>query len=199
MAKEDDIVIGLVNTLVRTAVYLLIKKPETKTALRLAALQELDSRINEWYSSMSPCLALTPASVVSTPLSIFSRLLLTHIVYHQALCALHSSIVPLYSWSTSDESCLYARQVSAQVALEHANAASALCDAALNRQWDASRISSFVGYSAYCACAIQMPFMWCSDQVVRERAHANVLVDLRMIQLLGKYWKLVAYLVSLPS
>jgi hypothetical protein len=40
--------------------------------------------------------------------------------------------------------------------------------------------------------------MWCSNPAVRERAHANVLVDLRMIQLLGKYWKLVAYLVS-PS
>jgi hypothetical protein len=179
-------------------VYLVIKKPETKTASRLAALQELDSRINDWWSSMSPSLALTPASISTTSLSILPRLLLIHIVYHQCLCALHSSIVPLYSWSTSDESCLYARQVSAQVALEHANAASALFDASLRRPWDASRIPSFVGYSAYCACAIQMPFMWCSNPAVRERAHANVLVDLRMIQLLGKYWKLVAYLVS-PS
>ena len=187
---------AVTDTLARTAVYLLIKKPESKTALRLAALQELDSRINDWYSSMSPSLLLTPISIVSTPLSILPRLLLIHVVYHQSLCALHSSIVPLYSWSTSDESCLYARQVSAQVALEHANAASALFDAALGRQWDAGGIPSFVGYSAYCACAIQMPFMWCSNPVVRERAHANVLVDLRMIQLLGKHWKLVAYLVS---
>lgn len=180
----------------RTKVYLLIKKPETRTASRLAALQELDSRIEECLTSMSPSLALTLATVSTIPLHILPKLLLVHIVYHQCLCALHASIVPLYSWSTSDNSCLYARQVSAQVALEHANTASALFDAALRRTWDASRIPSFVGYSAYCACAIQMPFMWCSNPVVRERAYTNVLVDLKMIQLLGKHWKFVAYLVS---
>jgi hypothetical protein len=174
----------------------MIKKPETRIAPRLAALQELDSRINDWWTAMSPSLALTPASVSTAPLCVLPRLLLIHIVYHQCLCALHASIVPLYSWSVSDESCLLARQISAQLAFEHANAASELFEAALRRPWDASRIPSFVGYSAYCACAIQMPFMWCANPVVRERAYANVLVDLRMINLVGKYWKFVEYLVS---
>jgi hypothetical protein len=32
--------------------------------------------------------------------------------------------------------------------------------------------------------------------VVRERVYTNVLVGLKMIQLLGKHWKFVAYLVS---
>lgn len=180
----------------RTQVYLLIKKPESTVSSRLAAIQVLDARISTWWSSIAPSLVLSSDILHSIPLSILPRLLLIHIVYHQCLCALHSSIVPLYSWSTSDDSCLYARQVSAQIALEHANAASALFDAALRHQWDHSRITSFVGYAAYCACAIQIPFMWCSNPIIREKANANVLIDLKMIQLLAKNWKLVAYLVS---
>lgn len=178
---------------------MLVKQPEPNDASRLAAIQTLDGRIHEWWSKFPLTLQLTPTNFSSISSTALPRLLLIHTVYHQCLCALHSSIVPLFSWSASDDSCLYARQISGQTALDHANALSALFDTALHYPWDPSRMPSFIGYAAYCACAIQMPFMWCRKPEIKHKAHANVLTNLKTIHLMGKYWKFIALLVRILS
>jgi hypothetical protein len=123
--------------------------------------------------------------------------LLVHIIYHSCLCALQSSIVPLFSCSTSDGASPYARQLSAQSALQHANAISSLLGAAREVQLDPARMPSFIGYAAYCACAVQIPFLWCSKPEIKQRAHANLLTNLSGIQGIGKHWKFIELLVSL--
>jgi hypothetical protein len=135
------------------AVYQLVKQSETNRALRLASIQALDGRINEWWSKLYQSLQITPAEML---LNFVPSLLLVHIIYHSCLCALHSSIVPLFSRSTSDAASSYARQLSAQSALQHANAISSLLGAAREVPLDPARIPSFIGYAAYCACAIQV-------------------------------------------
>ncbi|KAK5283854.1 hypothetical protein LTR07_008212 [Exophiala xenobiotica] len=53
---------------------------------------------------------------------------------------------------------------------------------------------SFIAYGAYCGCAIQIPFMWSSSRSVRERANANVKANMKMINMMARYWKFAALL-----
>ena len=111
------------------------------------------------------------------------------------LCALHSSIVPLFSWSTSDAP-QYSRQLSAQTAFEHANAISSKL-AAITFEY--SKLPSFVGYAAYCASAVQIPFLWCLRQDVKEQIQAYLRTNQTIIQAIGAHWKLIGLLVRYLS
>ena len=173
-----------------------MKSPESSIDARVTAIHALDNRIAEWWSKLPTTLRLSPSDVPGLPYDVLPKLLLIHAVHHQCLCALHSSIVPLFSWSAGDDSWLSARQLSAQIALEHAREASALFEAVLTHLPRLSAIPSFVAYAAYCGCAIQIPFMWCSEPAVRERAHANVRINVRIIHILAKYWKFTSLLVG---
>ncbi len=121
-----------------------------------------------------------------------------NIVYHQSLCALHASIVPLFCWSAGDDSWSSARQLSAQVAFEHACAASALLITVNSTYKRLSAMPSFIAFAAYSGCAVQIPFMWCSNLAVRERAHSNVMANIKMIDTMAAYWKFAALMVRTP-
>ena len=174
----------------------LIKTPVTKIDSRISAIHELDQRISEWWGSLPACLHLIPSNIPEVAIDVLPKLLLLHVIYHQSLTALHASIVPLFSWSPGDESWLSARQISAQVAFDHACAASDLFRAVLTHFSVLSSIPSYVAYAAYCGCAIQIPFMWCSEQTVMEKAHNNVAVNIKIINALSEYWKLNSVFVG---
>jgi hypothetical protein len=53
----------------------------------------------------------------------------------------------------------------------------------------------FVAYAAYSGCAVQIPFLWCSEVSVKQRARANVEANISMIQQMSSYWKLASLLV----
>ena len=80
----------------RFAVCRLVKQSETNWALRLASIQALDGRTNEWWSKLHQSLQITPAEM---PPNIIPSLLLIHIIYPSCLCTLHTSVVPLFTWS----------------------------------------------------------------------------------------------------
>jgi hypothetical protein len=124
-----------------------------------------------------------------------SKVFLINLVYHQSLCALHSSIVPLFCWSKGDTSQSSARQLSAQIAFEHAGAISTLITAMLSSSCSPSGLPIFVAYAAYSSCAIQIPFFWCSEPTVKSQAKANVERNMKMIQEMSSYWKLASLLV----
>ncbi|KIX09067.1 uncharacterized protein Z518_00145 [Rhinocladiella mackenziei CBS 650.93] len=172
----------------------LVKSPESSISTRVTAIHALHDRISDWWDKIPASLRMTPSSICGVPQDALPNLLLLHIVHHQCLCALHSSIVPLFCWSPGDNSWLSARQFSAQVAYEHACAVSALIDSVIANYPRLGAIPSFVSYAAYCGCAIQIPFMWSSDSLIRERAHANVKANVQMIHTLAKYWKFSALL-----
>lgn len=100
--------------------------------------------------------------MAAVPVQDLPKLLLLQVIYNQCLCSLHSSIVPLFSWSHCEGVFAHEQQLSAQTAFEHANSVSKLQHAPLELDWNARRMPSFVGYAAYSACAIQAPFLWCS-------------------------------------
>jgi hypothetical protein len=139
---------------------------------------------------------LAPLNVAEVPQDHLPKVLLINVVYHQSLCALHASIVPLFCWSPGDETWASARQLSAQIAFEHALAASELIEAVITTYPRLGAMPSFVAYAAYSGCAIQMPFLWCSKQAVKDRAQANVRANIQMIHAMASYWKFAALLVD---
>ena len=162
---------------------------------KLMAIYKLDNRVSEWWSKVPVSLRILPSDIKTVPESVLPNILLIHIVHHQCLCALHSSIVPLFCCSAGDASWSTARQTSAQIAFENACAASVLIRRTLSDFPKLSAIPSFVGYAAYCGIAIQIPFLWCSEPMIREKAHTNVKANVKMINTLSKYWKFSAILV----
>ncbi|KAF2428304.1 hypothetical protein EJ08DRAFT_671462 [Tothia fuscella] len=171
-----------------------IKSSESSRSVKISQIHTLDEKISQWWRNLTPDLKLTSSSIVAVPHDMLPNILIINVAYHLSLCALHGSIVPLFCWSVSDENWLSAGQFSAQVAFEHANLVSALINSVLTTFDCLSSIPTFIAYAAYCGCAIQIPFMWCSDTGLRERAHVNVKANVKLIHLLASYWKFAALL-----
>ena len=179
----------------RSEVNTLVKSPETSISERLNAIYAIDDRVSLWWTTLPNFAQLPPSRISDVAPQVLPNLLLIHIVYHQCLCALHSSIVPLFCWGAADGSWMSAKQTSAQVAYEHAGAASSLIEAVLSSSHKLSAMPSFIGYAAYCGCAIQIPFTFSPTGSVRQRAQNNVKANFRMIQALAKQWRFTALLV----
>jgi hypothetical protein len=162
---------------------------------KIRAICELDEKISNWWQGIGTDLQLTPSNMARAPHKELPKVLFVNIVYHQCLCALHASIVPLFCLTSGDGSWSSQRQLSAQIAYEHASLASELIATAVSTFPRLSAMPSFIAYAAYCACAIQIPFLSCSNVVVKESAVAKVAANVRMIEIMASFWKLPALLV----
>lgn len=140
----------------------------------MAAIHTLHDKVSLWWRNLPTILKVEPQSLVAVPGTTFRLVLLTNLVYHQTLCVLHASIVPLFCWTAGDDAWSSTIQSSAQIAYEHASTVSALIRAALASGAKISTMSTFVAYAAYGGCAILIPFMWCSNLGIRYHAEANV-------------------------
>ncbi|KAK5062508.1 hypothetical protein LTR84_004581 [Exophiala bonariae] len=168
----------------------LIKTPETSlSAGRVTAILTLDDKVALWWRNLPSTLKLEADSLATVPGAPLPLLLLTNLIYHQTLCVLHASIVPLFCWTAGDDAWSLTRQSSAQVAYEHACTVSALIRAALASSTKISAMPTFVAYAAYGGCAILMPFMWSTNLSLRYQAQANVRTNVRMIHGMAEYWK----------
>ncbi|KAI1742408.1 hypothetical protein F4680DRAFT_463892, partial [Xylaria scruposa] len=175
------------------AVVSLLKSPEKDLQVRVPAILALDQRLQKWWQTLPSQLKLTPSNVNSIPPTTLTRILHINTLYHNSLCALHASLVPIFccspgdGWSTT-------RQLSAQIAFEHAEEMSSLIAAILETTSRTSSIPMFTGYSAYCGCAIQIPFMWSTNPTFRERIRANVKANSKLLQLMTVDWKFASIL-----
>ncbi|KAF5536616.1 hypothetical protein FMEXI_10215 [Fusarium mexicanum] len=161
---------------------------------RLQEIFRVENNISSWWNNVPLTFKLDVSTVSNILQKDLPKIILTNLVYHQSLCALHSSIVPLFCWSKGDKTYSSARQLSAQVAFDHATAISSLISAILNTGHPLSSMPIFVAYAAYSSCAIQIPFLWCSEPSVRERAQSNIDNNVKMIQGMSNYWKLASLL-----
>ncbi|KIW93881.1 uncharacterized protein Z519_05196 [Cladophialophora bantiana CBS 173.52] len=178
------------------SVHSLIKCRETDISERITSLHAFDEKLSSWWQEVSPDFKLTPSKVteMATDARSFPKILLLNAVYHQSLGALHASIIPLFSWSPGDSSWLTSRHCSAQLAFEHACSFSELVKTVVSTYARPGAIPTFVAYAAYSGCAIQMPFMWCSNPTVQGRIRANVKANIQLIQSVAVYWKFAALL-----
>ncbi|KAH7177272.1 hypothetical protein DER46DRAFT_118490 [Fusarium sp. MPI-SDFR-AT-0072] len=171
-----------------------VVRSEGDLSLRLQEIFRVENNISSWWNNVPDSSKLDPSSISTTPRKDLPKIMLTNLVYHQSLCVLHSSIVPLFCWSTGDRTYSSARQLSAQVAFDNAIAISSLITAILTTGYPLSSMPIFVAYAAYSSCAIQIPFLWCSEPSVRERAQSNIDANVKMIQGMSNYWKLASLL-----
>ncbi|KAG5808900.1 hypothetical protein H9Q74_006429 [Fusarium xylarioides] len=161
---------------------------------RLQEIFRVENNISSWWNYVPSSFKLDASTLSSMPRKDLPKIILTNLVYHQSLCALHSSIVPLFCWSKGDRTYSSARQLSAQVAFDHAVAISSLITAILTTGYPLSSMPIFVAHAAYSSCAIQIPFLWCSEPSVKERAQSNIDANVKMIQGMSSYWKLASLL-----
>ncbi|KAJ4232970.1 hypothetical protein NW759_001752 [Fusarium solani] len=171
-----------------------VKTPEVGMDSKIADICTIENKLSAWWEAAQPDFKLDPHDMRGVEQKEFSVILLTNLVYHQSLCALHASIVPLFCWTKGDGSWSSARQLSAQTAFEHAGIVSELINSVLSKSTRLSAMLSYVAYAAYCSCAIHIPFLWCSQPTIRERAYANVGANVRMMQAMSPYWKLASLL-----
>jgi hypothetical protein len=125
------------------------------------------TKLHVWFSG----------NVRNTSHKAIPLLLLIHIVYHQSVCAVHASIVPLFVWEASGDDWTNARQNSAQAAFDHAKATTALLEAYMEVSPDASHLPAFIGYAAYCALCHSDEFY-----VVNRSEHQNTNAEKRYHQ-----------------
>ncbi|CAG7557895.1 unnamed protein product [Fusarium equiseti] len=171
-----------------------VTSKDTTLNTRIQQIFKTESEISAWWQRVPNHFKLDTSTVLTADRSSLPKILLTNLVYHQSLCALHSSIVPLFCWSKGDRAYSSARQLSAQIAFEHACTISSLVRAALNSGFHVSSMPIFVAYAAYSSCAVQIPFLWCSQPEVRAQAQLNVQANMKMIQEMSSYWKLASLL-----
>ncbi|KAK3648891.1 hypothetical protein LTR22_013116 [Elasticomyces elasticus] len=177
-----------------------IKTTGARLATKLPAMYALHEKLSSWWQNLPLDMRLASTNVAMVPKKMLPNILLMNVVYHQSLCALHASIVPLFCWGKAakgDEGWSVARQMSAQVAYEHACIISELLAAVRSISNDHSAMPSFICYGAYSGCAIQIPFLWSSKQSVRERAWINVKTNMNIISNMATFWKYAALLVIL--
>lgn len=160
---------------------------------RLRSLQTLDTRLRAWQKDLPEVFALSRACI--GPSKEKCQILSLHIIYHQVMCALHSSIVPLFSLTPLKGECELFQMTSAQTAFFHAQQVSSI----FVQTGSLIRLPTvgFLGYAAYCSSAVQMPFLWCQKSHIRQSAYFNIEANLKVLNAVGKHWKLVAILVSL--
>ncbi|KIX06345.1 uncharacterized protein Z518_04321 [Rhinocladiella mackenziei CBS 650.93] len=176
------------------SVFSLIKSPESSISERMTGVYALDNDVVRWWSEVPPTLKLDVSNIATIPKDQVSNILLLNLIYHQSICALHASVIPLFSWSIADDSWSSARRSSAQIAFEHACTASTLMDAVYSVHTGIILTNSFIAYAAYSGCAIQIPFMWCLNKNVKSRAIANVRTNVMIIRAMAPYWKFAALL-----
>ncbi|KAH8893599.1 hypothetical protein GQ53DRAFT_717156 [Thozetella sp. PMI_491] len=179
-----------------TSVNSLVKTFEPNPQTQVTAIHQLDAEIRKWWSQVPQGLRLTPMTLATFHRVDLTKVLLINIVYQQCLCALHSSIVPLFSWGPEEPTQTLAQQLSAQLAYDSACSTSHLLKMMLDYYPDVSDFPSFIGYAAYCSYAVQIPFKWCLNSSVRETAEANTRVNLEVIQNMSQYWKFIALLAN---
>ncbi|KAF5686683.1 hypothetical protein FDENT_5686 [Fusarium denticulatum] len=161
---------------------------------RLQEIFSVENNISSWWNHVPVAFKLDASPLSNISRKYLPKIILTNLAYHQSLCALHSSIIPLFCWSRGDRAYSSARQLSAQVAFDHAVAISSLISAILNTGHPLSSMPIFAAYAAYSSCAIQIPFLWCSEPSVKERAQSNIDNNVKMIQGMASYWKLASLL-----
>lgn len=162
---------------------------------RLRSLQTLDTKLRVWLKDLPEVFALSRACIGSWKETY--QISGLHIIYHQLMCALHSSIVPLFSLNPLKGECGFFQTTSAQTAFFHAQQVSSIFiqTGSLIR----CPTVGFLGYAAYCSSAVQMPFLWCQKSHIRRSVYFNIEANLEVLRAVGKHWKLVQPLVSLSS
>ncbi|KIW62936.1 hypothetical protein PV04_09823 [Phialophora macrospora] len=178
-----------------SSIYKFIREADRDPGARLSALNVLDAQLREWRAHLPPCFSLEEsASPPPNDDRLRLAILILHVIYHQCMCVLHASIVPLFSLGPARRFLPYVhgQRLSAQVAYQRACKISRIVQNTLScHPDDAFRWSGFVGYALYCSCAVQLPFLWNVDSGIAENARNNIKANLETMAKIGRNWRYI--------
>ncbi|KID80450.1 zinc finger transcription factor 1, partial [Metarhizium brunneum ARSEF 3297] len=157
---------------------------------RLSNMQTLDIALRKWRNGLPDMFAFNSTNLEHYQPSEVSQILLINILFHQSLCVLHASIIPLFTFCRIRPGCEDAQIRSAQTAFDHAQHISSLLQKCMASHSEGHW--GFIGYSAYCSSAIQLPFLWCQSPDVAAKATANIKTNAQVMRRTGKHWKLIS-------
>ncbi|QPC79169.1 hypothetical protein HYE68_009921 [Fusarium pseudograminearum] len=156
----------------------IVRCKETALSSRIQQIFAIEDKILTWWANVPLCFKVDASANSNVYPESLPKILLINFVYHQS----------------GDISQSSARQLSAQIAFEHAGAISVLTSRILGTSCSLSAMPIFVAYAAYSSCAIQIPFLWCSEPTVRAKARSNVELNMGVIEGMSSYWKLASLL-----
>ncbi|KAH7323447.1 hypothetical protein BKA65DRAFT_510823 [Rhexocercosporidium sp. MPI-PUGE-AT-0058] len=123
---------------------------------RIATLFELDQRLGIVFDNLHPDLRYQQADSFTSPKLDPYRIFSIHSLYRLCACALHTSIVPLFSQSPSTP--LVSKKlvrISAEESVRHASLMLDMASVFLTTRPDISRLPSIMGYAMFVACTVQ--------------------------------------------
>jgi hypothetical protein len=123
---------------------------------KFAGLLELDRRLGQVFENLHPNLQYLSVITFKSPKVDKYRLFALHILYRATNCALHSSVVPLFSnTATNPHASKKAIRLSAEESVKHAAIILDMATAFMSTRPDISRLPSMVGFAMFVATTIQ--------------------------------------------
>ncbi|VUC32195.1 unnamed protein product [Clonostachys rosea] len=160
---------------------------------KLSTFAKLDAQLQNWRVALPNIFEVREDNVmVDKPLMERNQLAMLHTLYHSAVCCLHASVVPLFSFCSVDEDLAQLRMPSAATAFAHARSISSMLQKC--KQARLSLSAGFFGFACYCSLAVQIPFLWCKDVGTRDRTRTNMDVNFQLMEYIGSRWKIASCL-----
>ena len=189
-----------IDSVCRWEVQRFLKVPGEETlhgaSTKIAGLLELDRRMAKIYDSFHPHLQFVNATTFTSPKIDKYRLLTLHLLYRASNCALHSSIVPLFSNSTTNPH--VSKKVvwlSAEESVKHAALMLDMATAFMSSRPDISRLPSIVGFAMFVASTVQFKSLG-AQRKLQTYGTGRFRAAIFILDRLKEYWDSLQGLVS---
>jgi hypothetical protein len=162
---------------------------------RLQEFLKLDRRLETLSENLHTDFKYSgPSSFTSPKLDPYTLFSL-QCLYRLCACALHSSLVPLFSSTPSDpEISKKLVRMCAEEAVKHSMITLDMATAFLNTRPDKSRLSSMTGYAMFVSSAVKIRSLGAQGKLRTHAGHLKAAITI--LRYLNEYWSPLRGLVS---
>lgn len=170
-----------------------------KDNARISKLTSLDRRLEDVYENIHPDFRSTTSAALANAKCDPYRLFGLHAIYHLCACALHSSIVPVFSGASPDPHISKKQtRLSAEESVKHSIMLADMATTFTSIYIDKSRISSFTGYALFVSCNIQFKARVAQGRL-RSHGTSRLNAAISIIEELKDYWQPQGSIVSISE
>lgn len=163
---------------------------------RFSGLLDLDRRLGNVYDNFHPHIQYVNPITFTSPKIDKYRLFTVHCLYRSTSCALHSSVVPLFSnHATNPHASKKAMRLSAEESVKHAAIILEMATAFMNSRPDISRLPSIVGFAMFVASTIQFKSLG-AQRKLQTHGTGRFKAAIFILDHLKAYWDSLEGLVS---
>jgi hypothetical protein len=156
----------------------------------------LDQRLSVVFEALHPDLRYLNASSFKSGKLDPYKLVALQSHYHLCFCALHSSIVPVFSDFVKNPAVSGSLlRISALESVKHADLILDMATAFMNTRLDPSRLPSIVGFAMFVASAIHFKSL-VAQRKLRAHGLARFKAAVSILECLKEYWVVLRGLVG---